>query len=98
MDDFAPGMAWQTQLSSPDQRVTVDVRGPGEWIVGGPAGGRSLHVYRLAPTDWLVSVVGRRSEGRGTSLKQALAALSAGVSTPAWWDLAAEELDSGEKP
>jgi sarcosine oxidase gamma subunit len=85
-------MGSQIKLLSPDQRVVVDVRGPGEWIVHSPAGGRSLHVYRLAPADWLVSEVGRGSEGRGTDLRQALATLSAGVPPPEWWDVAAETL------
>jgi hypothetical protein len=40
----------------------------------------------LPPGDWLVSEAGRRSEGQRTGLKQALAALSAGVSSPDWWD------------
>jgi hypothetical protein len=57
-----------------------------------------LHVYRLAPTDWLVSEVGRGSEGRGRNLRQALAALSAGVSSPDWWDLAVGVLDDEEEP
>jgi hypothetical protein len=81
-------MGSQIELLSPDQRVAVDVRGPGEWIVRPPAGGRSLHVYRLAPADWLVSEVGLGSEGRGTDLRQALAALSAGVPPPEWWGVA----------
>jgi hypothetical protein len=53
--------------------------------VGVPAGGCSLHVYRLAHRDWLVSEVGRGNEGRGKNLTHALAALSAGVSPPDWW-------------
>lgn len=91
-------MALHIQSSSLDQHVSVDVRGPGEWIVAGPTGERSLHVYRLAPADWLVSVVGRDSEGRGKNLKQALAVLSSGFSSAAWWDLAAELIDAGEQP
>jgi hypothetical protein len=27
-----------------DERVLVDARGPGEWIVDVPDGGRSLHI------------------------------------------------------
>ena len=45
--------------------VVVEVRGPGEWIVGAPTGGRRLHVYQVAGDDWLVSEVGRGNEGRG---------------------------------
>jgi hypothetical protein len=86
------------QLPSLDQRVVVDVRGPSEWIVGVPAGGRSLHVYRLAPADWLVSEVGRGSEGRGADLKQALAALSAGASYPEWWEAVAGALEGDGEP
>jgi len=84
------------------ERLVIDVRGPGEWIVGTPAGGRSLHVYRLARGDWLVSEVGRGNEGRGRDLQQALAALSAGWSTgarvPDWWGLLAETLDGSADP
>ena len=91
-------MSWQRQLSSLDQRqLVVDVRSPTEWIVGVPALGHALHVFRLAPGDWLVSEVGRDSEGRGADLKQALAALSARVSPAGWWDVVAEALDASEK-
>jgi hypothetical protein len=83
----------EAQLSTVDQSVLVEARGPAEWIVDAPAGGRSLHVYRLASTDWLVSEVGRGSEGRGSDLPEALAALSAGVSSPEWWDLVTEALN-----
>ncbi len=79
------------------QRVVIDVRGPGEWIVDTPAGGRSLHVYRLAPADWLVSEVGCGNEGRGRNLEQALAALSAEDSSPDWWDLLADMLDGSKQ-
>lgn len=72
---------------NPDQRLVIDPRGPGEWIVGVPESARSLHVYRLAPADWLVSEVGCGNEGRGSSLKQALAALSVDIPAPDWWDL-----------
>jgi sarcosine oxidase gamma subunit len=91
-------MSSHTPSSAPDQQVTLEARGPGEWIVAAPAGGRALHVYRLAPADWLVSVVGRDSEGRGADLKQALAALSTGVPRDPWWDLAAEMLDGVARP
>jgi|HubBroStandDraft_3_1064219.scaffolds.fasta_scaffold135822_1 hypothetical protein len=81
-----------------DRRVVIDVCGPGEWIVRAPTGGRSLHVYRVAPGDWLVSEVGRDSEGRGSDLEHALAALSsAGGSSPDWWELLIDALD-GSRP
>jgi len=83
--------------SSLDQPVLVDVRGEGEWIVSVPASDRSLHIFRLAPSDWLVSEVGRANEGRGTDLKQALAALSNGAPTPDWWRLVVGTLDPGEE-
>jgi hypothetical protein len=41
---------------------------------------RALHVYLLDSGDWLVSEVGRGSEGRGRDLAQALAALATSVS------------------
>jgi hypothetical protein len=85
----------QTQHAPVDNLVVVDVRGPGEWIVGVP-GGRSLHVYRLAPADWLVSEVGRGNEGRGADLEQALDALCVGAPRAAWWDSVAEFLHGGE--
>ncbi len=89
-------MPRQPQLAKRDQqRLVVDVRGPGEWIVGVRPHGRSLHVYRLASADWLVSEVGRGNEGRGGDLQQALTALSARVSAPDWWDAVAEALDCG---
>jgi hypothetical protein len=80
-----------------EERVVIEVRGRGEWIVDGPAGGRALHVYRLAPAGWLVSEVGRDSEGRGNDLRQALLALSAGVSMPDWWELLLDTLDRSEE-
>ena len=70
--------------------------------MSGPAGGRSLHVYRLAHADWLVSEVGCGNEGRGRCLKQALAALSAdlpaGAGVPDWWELLADTLDGSRDP
>lgn|GEM_PF-1937398 len=93
----------QSDMSSPehpishDQRVLIEVCGRGEWIADSPMGGRSLHVYRLASTDWLVSEVGRDNEGRGSDLRRALAALSAGVSAPEWWELLVATLDRGEE-
>ncbi len=90
-------MPRQPQLAKRDQqRLVVDARGPGEWIVGAHPQGRSLHVYRLASADWLVSEVGRGSEGRGRDLQQALAALSARVPPHDWWDAVAEALDGGD--
>ena len=92
-------MPRQPQLAKPDQqRLVVEARDPGEWIVGVHPHGRSLHVYRLASADWLVSEVGRGNEGRGRDLQQALAALSAGVSPPDWWDAVAEALDGDSGP
>jgi hypothetical protein len=79
-------MGSQIKVHSPDQRVVVDARGPGEWIVFSPAGGRSLHVYRLEPDDWLVSEVGVGTEGRGRDLQHALSMLSAAGAPPDWWD------------
>jgi hypothetical protein len=87
-------MSWQTQLRFSDNRVIVDVRGPGEWILSVPDSGRSLHVYRLEHTDWLVSEVGYGNEGRGSNLKQALAALSVHIPSPDWWELVPGVLDS----
>jgi hypothetical protein len=86
----------QTQLPHRDERLLVDVCGPGEWVVRPSACGRSLHVYRLARTDWLVSEVGRDNEGRGNDLEQALAALAVGVRSPGWWKAVAKSLNGGE--
>lgn len=91
-------MTSQAPLPSLDERIVVEPRGPGEWIVDGPVGGRSLHVYRLAAADWLVSEVGRGNEGRASGLREALAMLSAGVSSPEWWDLVAEALFPAAQP
>jgi len=89
-----PATPLHLKFSERDQRkIVVDTRGPGEWIVGLDAGGRSLHVYQLGPADWLVSEVGRGNEGRGPTLTQALAALSGGTSTPDWWSAVAGTLD-----
>ncbi len=77
--------------------MIVEVESPGEWIVGTSAGGRSLHVYRVAPADWLVSEVGRGNEGRGVDLAQALAALSAGGSAPSWWGSVPAALEDGDQ-
>jgi hypothetical protein len=91
-DEFALDVGPRHKLLSPDQRVLVDARGPGEWIVRSPAGGRSLHIYRLGAGDWLVSEVGLGNEGRGADLQQALSVLSAGGVQPDWWDVAANGL------
>jgi hypothetical protein len=80
---------------SHDQRILIEVCGRGEWIADPALGGRSLHIYRLGAADWLVSEVGRDSEGRGSTLRAALAALSAGVSAPNWWELLLDTLDRG---
>lgn len=83
-------MPAQTPPSTP--QILIEDRGPGEWIVAAPGGTRSLHVYRLAPTDWLVSEVGVGNEGRGDSLAGALAALSGGPPFPDWWELVTSAL------
>jgi hypothetical protein len=92
------GSSRQTKPPLDDQRIVVEVRSPDEWIIGIPAGGRSLHVYRVAPADWLVSEVGRGNEGRGVDVEQALAELSAGGSAPAWWSSVPAALDDREQP
>ncbi len=76
--------------------IAVDTCDAGEWIVSLRGGDRSLHIYRLAPGDWLVSEVGRANEGRGTGLRQALAALSRGAPSPDWWGLVARALEDAE--
>ena len=75
------------------QGVVVEVRGPGEWIVGAPTGGRRLHVYRVAADDWLVSEVGRRNEGRGADLTRAITALSGDGPACDWWRLVPAALE-----
>jgi hypothetical protein len=79
-------MAPDPRLAVPEDTLVVEEHGPGEWIIGAPGDGRPLHVYRVAHGDWLVSEVGRRSEGRGTDLHRALAALAALVPPQPWWD------------
>ena len=49
----------------------------------------ALHVYQLAPCDWLVSDVGRDNEGRGADLIAALTVLFAGSSLDLWGPLVA---------
>jgi len=80
------------------QPLVVEVPGPGEWIVGAPMGGRQLHIYEVAPGDWLVSEVGRNNEGRGADVAGALAALSDSSSAPSWWRSVPSLLDSGDEP
>jgi len=81
------------------QGILVDPCGAGEWIVGLPAGERSLHVFRLTATDWLVSEVGRGNEGQGADLPRAIAALAAAsVSPPSWWSRVAEALAAAGGP
>jgi len=73
--------------------VFVDTLGPAEWIFGASNGGLVVHAYRLEPGDWLVSDVGGEHEGRGPTLRRALAELAKCVPPAAWWDHAAELLD-----
>jgi hypothetical protein len=80
---------------SHDQRILIEVRGRGEWIAESVPRDRALHIYRLSVGDWLVSEVGRDSEGRGSTLRAALTALSAGVPAPDWWELLLDTLDRG---
>jgi hypothetical protein len=75
-----------SQDASDEDRVILESPSPDEWIVGTRTGERALHVYRVADGDWLVSEVGRGSEGRGSDLSAALTALRAGTSAPHWWD------------
>ena len=91
------GMSPQAKHPIDDPHVVVELRGPGEWIVGTRDGERALHVYRVAPGDWLVSEVGRGNEGRGSDLALALAALSAGISAPAWWTSVPAVLGDGNR-
>ena len=75
-----------SQDAADDGRVIIESPSPDEWIVGTQTGERALHVYRVADGDWLVSEVGRGSEGRGTDLANALRALRADAPAPHWWD------------
>jgi hypothetical protein len=79
------------------QSVVVEVRGPGEWIVGASTGGRRVHVYRVADDDWLVSEVGRRNEGRGANLAQALTALGGDGPACDWWHLVPPALENATR-
>ena len=63
----------------------LEVRGPGEWIFDDPSWGPAVHVYRLGGSDWLVSEVGRASEGRGSTLVAALGVLRGAQPLPAPW-------------
>jgi hypothetical protein len=86
----------QTQLPHLSDSVLVNVRGPEERVVRRPASGRALHVYKLGRADWLVSEVGRDTEGRGPDLRRALAALFAVVRAPEWLNAVATPLNGGE--
>jgi hypothetical protein len=77
-----------------EDRLTIELRAPGEWIVSADGAVRALHIYRLAPSDWLVSEVGRGNESRGPALADALAALAAGGVTLAWWRDVVTALDA----
>jgi hypothetical protein len=86
----------ETTPSSNDDTVVVDVHGVGEWIVRPLSSGRALHVYQVAPGDWLVSEVGRANEGRGADVGQALTAL-AEVEEPAqWWRAVPRALEDAD--
>jgi hypothetical protein len=80
-----------------DHEVFIEARDSGEWIVSVPGCKQPLHVYRLGPTDWLVSEVGRSNEGRGSDLTQALGALSRGTATTDWWKAVAEALQTYQR-
>jgi hypothetical protein len=89
-------------MSRPAQRldhqgVLVEIRGPGEWIVGAPTGGRRLHVYRVADDDWLVSEVGRRNEGRGADLARAITALGGDGPARDWWPFVPAALEDATR-
>jgi len=86
-------MSGLTQRFSDHQAVVVDVRAQGEWIVGAPTGERRLHIYRMAPDDWLVSEVGCRNEGRGLDLAGALTALARNGVPRDWWGLVPAALE-----
>jgi hypothetical protein len=86
----------QTHFPQLNERILVDVRGPGEWVVDASAGERALHVYKLGRADWLVSEVGRDTEGRAPDLRRAFAALFAGAQAPEWLNAVAASLDGGE--
>jgi hypothetical protein len=64
--------------------------------VGTAAHARPLHLYKLGGDDWLVSEVGRDTEGRGPDLAHALAALFAGVRAPEWLNAVAASLNDSE--
>jgi hypothetical protein len=73
--------------------------GPPSWISSSSstsAGARSLHIYRVAPADWLVSEVGRGTEGRGPDVRRALIALYDGAPCPEWADSVADALGVAE--
>ena len=78
-------MSWSAHRLLDHQGLVVEARGPGEWIVGAPKDGRRLHVYRVGVDDWLVSEVGRGTEGRGSDVARALTALARSGSSRDWW-------------
>ena len=91
-------MPQQLQPASVDPlQLLIVALGAGEWIVTVPVGGRSLHVYELGPSDWLVSEAARGSEGRGTDLKQAVQTLSTSAAAPEWWAAVPQALDEKSK-
>jgi hypothetical protein len=76
------------------EEISAHECAPDEWIVGPGSGARALHVYRLAPVDWLVSEVGSASEGRGAGLREALLQLAGAVAAaPEWWAAAQDAID-----
>jgi len=87
----------QPRQPADHQPLVVEVTGPGEWIVGAPICGRGLHIYRVAPGDWLVSEVGCNNEGRAADLAGALAALCDTSSAPSWWSSVPSVLDDEEE-
>ncbi len=76
-----------------DQHLAVEAAGPGEWIVNPPSAGRALHVFRVSPCDWLVSEVGRGTEGRGADVAEAIAGMSINGYAPDWWQAVPAALD-----
>ena len=83
---------------APTQPIMLDVRGPGEWIVSSPLGGKPLHVQRLPDGDWLVAETGSNNEGRAAQLQQAIATLSAKCAPADWWSVIAAALGERHTP
>jgi hypothetical protein len=69
-----------------DWRLVLERRGSDEWIVRAATAGRYLHVYRVGDGDWIVSEVGRDSEGHGRHLSRALSAVASDDTRPNWCD------------